>query len=144
MNKTKCILLAALLCFLSLTVIHSPFAADEDFQSFVKQENEKFSSFIDEQEKDYAAYQEAVTAKWGEFVGSTKKVWVDYGSEKESRTQVDFQSGKISRYLQSSYPKRLRRRKGSYPLKSRWCRITLKFVLTDINLSSLNIANSGT
>ena len=96
MNKTKCIFLAALLYFLSLTVIHSPFAADEDFQSFVKQENEKFSSFIDEQEKDYAAYQEAVKAKWGEFVGSTKKVWVDYGSEKESRTQVDFQSGKIS------------------------------------------------
>ena len=96
MNKTKCILLAALLSFLSFAVIHSPFAADEDFQSFVKQENEKFSSFIDEQEKDYAAYQEAVTAKWGEFVGSTKKVWVDYGSEKESRTQVDFQSGKIS------------------------------------------------
>lgn len=96
MNKTKCILLAALFCFLSLTVIHSPFAADEDFQAFVKQENEQFGSFLDEQEKDYAAYQEAVKAKWGEFVGSTKKVWVDYGPEKESRTQVDFKSGKIS------------------------------------------------
>ena len=96
MKKPKCILLAALPFFLSLAVIHSTFAADEDFQAFVKQEKEQFSSFIDEQEKDYAAYQEAVKAKWGEFVGSTKKVWVDYGSEKESRTQVDFESGKIS------------------------------------------------
>ncbi len=96
MNKTKCILLATLPFLLSLAVIHPTFAADEDFQAFVKQEKEQFSSFIDEQEKDYAAYQEAIKAKWGEFVGSTKKVWVDYGSEKESRTQVDFESGKIS------------------------------------------------
>ena len=96
MNKTKCVFLAALSFLLSLTVIHPNFAADEDFQAFVKQENEQFGSFLDEQEKDYAAYQEAVKARWGEFVGSTKKVWVDYGSEKESRTQVDFESGKVS------------------------------------------------
>ncbi len=96
MNKTKFILLAALSFLVSLAVIHPPFAADEDFQEYVKQEQEQFGSFIDEQEKDYAAYQEAVKAKWGGFTGSTKKVWVDYGSEKESRTQVDFKSGKIS------------------------------------------------
>lgn len=95
MNKTKCSLIAAL-TFLLLTGIHSPFAADDGFQAFVKQEKEQFGSFIDEQEKDYTAYQEAVIAKWGEFIGSTKKVWVDYGPEKESRTQVDFKSGKIS------------------------------------------------
>lgn len=96
MNKAKFIFLAALSFLLSLVVIYPTIAADEDFQAFVKQEKEQFSSFIDEQEKDYAAYQEAVKAKWGEFVGSTKKVWVDYGSEKESRTQVNFESGKIS------------------------------------------------
>ena len=96
MNKSKPILLAVLSIYLSLAVIHPPFAADEDFQSFVKQEQEQFSSFLDEQEKDYAAYQAAIKAKWGEFVGSTKKVWVDYGDKKESRTQVDFKSGKIS------------------------------------------------
>jgi membrane-bound lytic murein transglycosylase C len=96
MNKTKCILFAALSFLFSLANIHPPFAADNDFQAFVKQENEQFGSFIDDQEKDYAAYQAAIKAKWGEFVGSTKKVWVDYGPEKDSRTQVDFEKGKIS------------------------------------------------
>jgi membrane-bound lytic murein transglycosylase C len=96
MNSAKCILLVLLSVFLVLVTNHSPFAADEDFQAFVKQEHKQFSSFIDDQEKDYAAYQEAVRAKWGRFIGSSKKVWVDYGAEKESRTQVDFQRGKIS------------------------------------------------
>ena len=96
MDKTKFIFIAMLSFWLSLAVIHPPFAADDDFQSFVKQEKEKFGSFLDEQEKDYAAYQESIKAKWGEFVGSTKKVWVDYGSEKDSRTQVDFEAGKIT------------------------------------------------
>jgi peptidoglycan lytic transglycosylase C len=96
MRNIKYFLLTTLCCFLSLVVIHPIFAANEDFQSFVKQEKEQFSSFIDEQEKDYAAYQAAVRAKWGEFIGSSKKVWVDYGTEKESRSQVDFKAGKIS------------------------------------------------
>ena len=96
MRKIKLVLFAIFSCLLSLTVIHPLFAADEDFQSFIIQEKQQFSSFIDEQEKDYAAYQAAVRAKWGEFIGSSKKVWVDYGEKKESRTQVDFKSGKIS------------------------------------------------
>jgi membrane-bound lytic murein transglycosylase C len=96
MKKAKIVILTTLSYLLSLPLMHPFFAADEDFQSFVKQENAQFTSYIDDQEKDYAAYQAAVTAKWGEFIGSTKKVWVDYGAEKESRSQVDFQSGKIS------------------------------------------------
>ena len=103
MKKTRCIFLAALSFVLSLMFIHSPFAAGEDFQAYVKQENEHFGSFVDEQEKDYAAYKAEIKAKWGEFIGSTKKVWVDYGPEKDSRTQVDFEKGKIS--LQVLIPK---------------------------------------
>ena len=96
MNKTKFIFLAALSFMLCLIVSPPSFAADEDFQSYVQQENAQFSSFVEDQEKDYAAYQAAVKAKWGEFIGSSKKVWVDYGAKKESRSQVDFKSGKIS------------------------------------------------
>ena len=59
MSKTTLFLFTMLSCMLSLTAIHPLFAADEDFRSFVKQEKEQFSSFIDEQEKDYAAYQVA-------------------------------------------------------------------------------------
>ncbi|MGD8893791.1 MAG: hypothetical protein PVF94_12240, partial [Desulfobacterales bacterium] len=88
MRIVKGFLLTTLPCFLSLALINPLFAGDEDFQSFVDQQNKQFSSFIDEQEKDYAAYQAAVKAKWGEFIGSSKKVWVDYGAEKETRSQV--------------------------------------------------------
>jgi membrane-bound lytic murein transglycosylase C len=96
MRSIKDVLFTILSCFLFLAVANPIFASDEDFQSFVKQEKEQFSSFIDEQEKDYAAYQAEVRSKWGEFIGSSKKVWVDYGADKESRSQVDFKSGKIS------------------------------------------------
>jgi len=103
MKKTTSILLTAFSFFLSLTFIQSPFGADNDFQAYVKQQNEQFGSFVDDQEKNYAAYKAEIKAKWGEFIGSTKKVWVDYGPEKDSRTQVDFEKGKIS--LQVLVPK---------------------------------------
>ena len=96
MNKTTCSFLATLFFWTCLTVSPTIFAADDDFQAYVKQQNTQFSSFVEDQEKDYAAYKAEVMAKWGEFIGSTKKVWVDYGDDKESRSQVDFESGKIS------------------------------------------------
>jgi membrane-bound lytic murein transglycosylase C len=96
MNKTTCSFLATLFFLTCLSVSPTTFAADEDFQAYVKQQNAQFSSFLEDQEKDYAAYKAEVMAKWGEFIGSTKKVWVDYGAKKESRSQVDFESGKLS------------------------------------------------
>ena len=70
-------------------------AEDQDFADFVKQDQEAFTSYLDEQERDYAAYKKEVRAKWGEFLGSTRKVWVDYGNKKESRGRVDFEEGYI-------------------------------------------------
>jgi peptidoglycan lytic transglycosylase C len=96
MSKTKCSFLAMLFFLSCLTVSPTTFAADEDFKAYVQQQNKQFGSFIEDQEKDYAAYQAAIKAKWGEFIGSTKKVWVDYGAKKDTRSQVDFESGKIS------------------------------------------------
>ena len=96
MKKTKCSFLATLFFLSCLTVSPTTFAADEDFQAYVQQQNKQFGSFIEDQEKDYAAYKAEVMAKWGEFIGSTKKVWVDYGADKDTRSQVDFESGKVS------------------------------------------------
>jgi membrane-bound lytic murein transglycosylase C len=70
--------------------------ADQSFEDFKREEIKRFVSYVDEQEKDYNAYKQEVLAKWGEFIGSTKKVWVDYGDDKEIRSQVDFEKGKIS------------------------------------------------
>lgn len=77
-----------------------PLAAHGDekaqFNEFYKQANQTFASYIDEQEQDYAAYRKAIEEKWGEFITSTRIVWVDYGNEKETRSRVDFKRGEVT------------------------------------------------
>ncbi len=54
----------------------------------------------DEQEKrineEWERMKQAVEQKWGAFVDSSKKVWVDYDAQdQETRSQVDFEKGKV-------------------------------------------------
>ncbi|MGD9210990.1 MAG: murein transglycosylase domain-containing protein [Desulfobacteraceae bacterium] len=87
--------LILLFCGTVIPLTQNTARAEESFSDFVKQERAAFHSYLDEQERDYAAYVEEVRAKWGEFLGSTKKVWVDYGDQKESRSVVDFEQGNV-------------------------------------------------
>lgn len=85
-----------LLCYgITIHWVPSAQSAEESFEEFVKNEQTAFNTYLDEQERDYAAYVREVRAKWGEFLGSTRRVWVDYGNQKESRSRVDFQQGVI-------------------------------------------------
>ncbi len=59
-------------------------------------QNHAFNTYMDEQEKDYATYVKEVEAKWGQFIGSTNKTWVDYGNDKRSRGRVDFEHGTVT------------------------------------------------
>jgi peptidoglycan lytic transglycosylase C len=142
MNKTKFVFLAAffLLC---LSVPHPSFTADEDFQSYVQQQNAQFNSFVEDQEKDYAAYKAEVLAKWGEFIGSTKKVWVDYGAKKESRSQVDFQSGKISLAVLIPKDEKNPREAAAEKIKSQLKRMMSKKWPTGTNILAGQISVGG-
>lgn len=47
---------------------------------------------------EYEAFRNEVMGIWGdkEAVESTRKEWVEYGSDKSSRTMVDFETGKVA------------------------------------------------
>jgi len=48
-----------------------------------------------EQDETWARLKAEAERKWQAFVHSTKKDWVDYGPDKDSRSKVDFDNGKI-------------------------------------------------
>ncbi|MBF0450626.1 MAG: transglycosylase SLT domain-containing protein [Candidatus Magnetomorum sp.] len=78
-------------------LVFSASASDEDaFNAFLKEQNEVFSSYIDEEEKDFEKYKTDIMQKWGEFVGSTQKEWVMYDKDKTSRSQVDYEKGIVT------------------------------------------------
>jgi membrane-bound lytic murein transglycosylase C len=68
----------------------------EDFESYLRQQNESFHSYLDEQERNFEKFKADVKEKWGEFVGSTQKEWVMYENDKMSRSQVDFEKGTVT------------------------------------------------
>ncbi len=48
-----------------------------------------------EQDETWARLKAEAERKWQAFAHSTKKDWVDYNPDKDSRSKVDFESGKI-------------------------------------------------
>jgi membrane-bound lytic murein transglycosylase C len=48
-----------------------------------------------EQDETWARLKAEAERKWQAFVHSTKKDWVDYSTDKDSRSKVDFDNGKI-------------------------------------------------
>jgi len=56
---------------------------------------ERWERFEKEQAEALARFKADVKRKWQEFAHSTKKDWVDYNPQKDSRSKVDFKKGKI-------------------------------------------------
>jgi len=48
------------------------------------------------EEKAYQDYKKEIEQQWDEFIGSTKKEWVDYGNNQSSRSIVDFEKGEVT------------------------------------------------
>ncbi len=80
--------------------------AGAQWKTIVDQMNrnwEKTTSDIDadwnryekEQQLAWQAFKQAVEAKWTHAVYSTKKTWVDYNYNKDSRSRVDFEKGTV-------------------------------------------------
>ncbi len=93
----------------ALLVISVPLVATSqdsfgNFDDFVNQMNEEFDQFTEEATAEYEAWVRAdslafadfkngVELKWGTFEGSTKKDWVEYSDDEDTRTVVDFDKG---------------------------------------------------
>ncbi len=98
--KTRLIVLAALLLVGAPRVV-SP---QDSFDDFVRDQNQEFDRWKEEVTSEYEAFvradsiafshfREEVEKKWATFEGSTKKDWVEYGSDQNTRTVVDFEKG---------------------------------------------------
>jgi len=72
MDKLRYRFLLTAICLPIIFLPHPSSALEENFQQYLKQQNETFATFLAEEEKDYAAFQAEIKKKWGEFVGSTR------------------------------------------------------------------------
>lgn len=98
---------AGLTLFLALAAaIAFAQSQDDDFQKFQQEQDaalqdytartaEEFQAFVEADRKAFEAFQQEVEQKWGDFVGSTKKDWVEYGDGLNSRSKVDFEKGEV-------------------------------------------------
>ncbi|MCK4639408.1 MAG: DUF3393 domain-containing protein, partial [Bacteroidales bacterium] len=108
-------------CFIITFLLFSTayaFAQEEDkkekdkgdlFDNFKKKQDAAYTNFKDKTDKQFEAYEKAnkeafdkfkedVEKLWGadDFKESTKKNWVEYSSDKKTRTDVDFEKGEAT------------------------------------------------
>ncbi len=94
-------------------LVSSVFAQEESFEEFQRRQQQELQEFQefeeqsleaaqkewekyqDEQEKEWTAYRERIQKMWGEFQESGGIDWVQYDEENASKTEVDFEEGKI-------------------------------------------------
>ncbi len=78
--------------------------SQQTYEEWLRQEQKEYAQFTEEVTKEYEAFLRAdsiayaqfryeVEQKWDKFAGSTKKDWVEYGDNLNSRTIVDFEKG---------------------------------------------------
>ena len=70
----------------------------ESARERMKQMRTSHFAYKDKLRAEHEAFKKEVMAKWGDksMVESTKKEWVEYSDDKESRTKVDFESGTVT------------------------------------------------
>ena len=67
----------------------------KEIENYLEEVTAQFDSYVKEQEKQYEEFMEAVEKKWDEFRYSSKKTYVDYDEDLDSRASVDFEKGEI-------------------------------------------------
>jgi membrane-bound lytic murein transglycosylase C len=75
---------------------------DAEFQKFLQEQQKGVNNLMKEyddyerqQQAEFESFVREVEQKWREFQGSTKKEWVDYSPDKESKSYVNFEEGKV-------------------------------------------------
>lgn len=76
----------------------------EQFGIYKKSQEEEFEAYIKEQNKAYEAYKNELGVFWDEPKISTKKKWVSYTQDKQTRTDVDFSKETITLETIASSP----------------------------------------
>lgn len=73
-----------------------------EFQRFLQEQQQgvddlmrQYEEFERQQELEFHSYVRDVEQKWREFQGSTKKEWIDYSGDKDAKSYVNFEEGKV-------------------------------------------------
>lgn len=79
---------------------------DEEFKQFLKQQQGEFSQFQQQQLKEFEdfvkawrqaenEYKQAISQKWRKVELPSKKVWVSYSEDLNTRTSIDYDKGTV-------------------------------------------------
>lgn len=67
----------------------------EEFQNFSAAVTAQYDAWEQQQEEAFLAYKRQVELQWGEFLGSTSTLWVEYSATLGARTAVDYENGEV-------------------------------------------------
>lgn len=88
-----CLFLASFLACLSHDLVLAQ--KTDDFEAWRQEQSRRFQEFRDRKDDAYRAYVAEVEARWNAFEESTKKKWVDYSPDRNTRSRVKFEDGYV-------------------------------------------------
>ena len=70
--------------------------AQQTFQEYMNQQDQEYNKYRRAEEEAFAKYKADVEKKWNEFVDATRRDWVEYSSDLNTLSDVDFEDGEIT------------------------------------------------
>lgn len=67
----------------------------EEFQNYSAAVTAQYDAWEQQQEEAFLAYKIQVEQQWGDFLGSTNSMWVQYNETLGARTAVDYERGEV-------------------------------------------------
>ena len=67
-----------------------------EFQNYVAEVTSQYDAYEQQQAREFEAFKKAVEEKWQDFKAPSKKEYVEYDDDLDSRASVDFEKGEIT------------------------------------------------
>ena len=67
-----------------------------EFKNYVAEVTSQYEAYEEQQAKEFEAFKKAVEEKWQDFKAPSKKEYVEYDDDLDSRASVDFEKGEIT------------------------------------------------
>ena len=67
-----------------------------EFQNYVAEVTSQYDAYEQQQAREFEAFKKAVEEKWQDFKAPSKKEYVEYDDDLDSRASIDFEKGEIT------------------------------------------------
>ena len=67
-----------------------------EFQNYVASVTAQYDAYEQQQDREFEEFKEAVEEKWQNFKSPSKKEYVEYDDDLDSRASIDFEKGEIT------------------------------------------------